>query len=182
MSPHIPSVQHALRAGVRVPSTSNRQMVFLTGRWSSAGMTDAAAAAIVSEMCTRGIEGAANDGKGLLLCLRFRGKMCCEAFRVSIKGPAARWTRGVAEEGPCALTRRQVNSVCCSVSCALYRLLCLKTGVCNCFFTTCPVPLMLFCARHAPRQSGRRMQCQTLVQETANSKQPSEHFISCISL
>lgn len=38
--------RHTLLAGVRVPSTSNRQMVFLTGRWSSVGMTDGAAVVI----------------------------------------------------------------------------------------------------------------------------------------
>ena len=58
---------HTLRAGVRVPSTSNRQMVFLTGRWSSAGMTDAATAAIVSDVYARGVEGAVEDGRTAFL-------------------------------------------------------------------------------------------------------------------
>lgn len=36
-----------LLAGVKVPSTSNKQMVFLIGLWSKVGITDTAAAAIV---------------------------------------------------------------------------------------------------------------------------------------
>jgi hypothetical protein len=58
---------HTLRAGVRVPSTSKRQMVFLTGRWSSAGMTDAATAAIVSEVVARNVERTTSDGRSAFL-------------------------------------------------------------------------------------------------------------------
>jgi len=42
-------------------------MVFLTGRWSSAGMTDAATAAIVSDGYARGVDGATEDGKTAFL-------------------------------------------------------------------------------------------------------------------
>lgn len=41
--------EHTRRAGVRVPSTSNKQMVFFTGLWSRPGTTDAAAAAIAAD-------------------------------------------------------------------------------------------------------------------------------------
>lgn len=37
------------RAGVRVPSTSKRQMVFLTLRWSSGGYTLAASVAMMED-------------------------------------------------------------------------------------------------------------------------------------
>ena len=49
-----------------MPSTSNRQMVFLTGRWSSAGMTDAATAAIVYVMYVRCDKRTTSDGVALV--------------------------------------------------------------------------------------------------------------------
>jgi len=49
-----------------VPSTSNKQMVFLTGRWSSAGMTDAATAAIVYEVYARWIERTRSEDAALV--------------------------------------------------------------------------------------------------------------------
>lgn len=51
------------RAGVRVPSTSKRQMVFLTGRSVSAGMT-LAAGAVVAMVCCCGV------ATGISFCMR----------------------------------------------------------------------------------------------------------------
>jgi hypothetical protein len=41
-------------------------MVFLTGRWSSAGMTDAATAAIVFDVDVRRVDRTTGDGTALL--------------------------------------------------------------------------------------------------------------------
>lgn len=49
-----------------MPSTSKRQMVFLTGRWSSAGMTDAATAAIVYEVYVRCVKGTRSEDVALV--------------------------------------------------------------------------------------------------------------------